>query len=92
MIRFTIRLTSPKNKFLRASASLCPKKVILVVRSALATLDPSRIYASINFFQKLIFNDCLALPFLRDDGVQFIFDAVYLLALPSTQCQHAVVE
>ena len=43
MIRLTIRLTSPKNKFLRASASLCPKKVILVVRSALATLDPSRI-------------------------------------------------
>ena len=34
----------------------------------------------------------LALPFLRDDGVQFIFDAVYLLALPSTQCQQAVIE
>ena len=29
--------------FLRASVALCPKKVILVVRSALATLDPSRI-------------------------------------------------
>ena len=31
MIRLTIRLTSPKNNFLRASVALCPKKVILVV-------------------------------------------------------------
>ena len=35
---------------------------------------------------------CLAFPFLRDNGVQLIFDAAYLLTLPSTQCQQAVIE
>ena len=34
----------------------------------------------------------LALPFLCDDGVQLIFDAVDYLAFPSPQCQQAVIE
>ena len=34
----------------------------------------------------------LALTFLRDDGVLFILDTVYLLTMPSTQSQQVVIK
>lgn len=35
---------------------------------------------------------CLDLPFLQDNGIQFILDAVDGLALPSPQGKQAVIE
>ena len=47
------------------------------------------VHAALTLYDKSV---RLALPFLCDDGVQLIFDAVDYLAFPSPECQQAVIE